>query len=91
MTTMPVSPVLLPRHSAAEPVTPSPRSVAEPVLPSACVAADAAFRAVLDAAARAEEWDAPTRQGVLAWLARHRDMVAAVEARVLTAEREAGT
>ena len=113
MTTRPVSPVLLPRHSAAEPVAPSPRlvpesvapsrrsaaepvapsprSVAEPVLPSACVAADAAFRAVLDAAARAEEWDAPTRQGVLAWLARHRDMVAAVEARVLTAEREAGT
>ena len=80
MTTMPVSPVL-----------PSRRSAAVPVLPPACVDADAAFRDLLDAAAQADGWDAPTRQGVLAWLARHRDVLAAVEGRVLSAEREAGT
>jgi hypothetical protein len=102
MTTMPVSPVLPSGSSAAVPVLPSRwsagspvarsrRSVAEPVLPSACVDADAAFRAVLDAAARAEEWDAPARQATLAWVAKQRDVLAAVEGRVLTAEREAGT
>ena len=91
MTTMPVSAVQPSRRSAAEPVPPSRRSVPEPVLPPACVEADAAFRTVLDAAAGADGWDAPTRQGALAWLARHRDVLAAVEARVLTAEREAGT
>lgn len=60
-------------------------------LPAECAAADAALRAVLARASAADEWDAPTRQGVLAWLAQHRDLVAAVEGTVLTAEREAGT
>ncbi len=60
-------------------------------LPAECAAADAALRAVLARASAADEWDAPTRQGVLTWLAQHRDLVAAVEGTVLTAEREAGT
>ena len=61
------------------------------VQPAECTAADAALRAVLDCTSQAEEWDAPTRQGVLAWVARQRDVLAAVEGKVLTAEREAGT
>lgn len=60
-------------------------------LPAECAAADAALRAVLARASGADEWDAPTRQGVLAWLAQHRDLAAVVEGKVLTAEREAGT
>ena len=66
-------------------------SVRRAALPAECVAADAAFRGVLAGAARAGEWDGATRQAVLTWLAEHRDLVAAVEGKVLTAERDAGT
>ncbi|WP_291752684.1 DUF222 domain-containing protein [Cellulomonas sp. 73-92] len=67
--------------------SPVPRAA----LPAECAAADAAFRAVLGVAGGADAWSAPTRQAVLAWLSEHRDLVAAVEGKVLTAERDAGT
>jgi hypothetical protein len=70
-------------------MTTQPVSAAQ--LPPECAAADAALRAVLEATRRSDEWAAPTRQAVLGWLAKHRDLVAAVEAKVLTAEREART
>jgi hypothetical protein len=70
---------------------PVPRAGVAALLPPECGAADVAFRAVLEATGRADEWAAATRQAVLGWLAKHRDLVAAVEAKVLTAEREAGT
>ncbi len=60
-------------------------------LPAECATADAAFRAVLDASGGADAWSASTRQAVLTWLARHRDLVAVVEGKVVTAERDAGT
>lgn len=60
-------------------------------LPAELVAVDAATRAALTLATAAHEWDAASRAAVLTWVARHRDAVAALEARVLTAEREAGT
>ena len=60
-------------------------------LPAECAAADAAFRAVLGVAGGADGWSAPTRQAVLAWLSEHRDLVVAVEGKVLAAERDAGT
>jgi hypothetical protein len=64
---------------------------AVPSLPAELVAVDAATRAALAVAGRADEWDGPTRAGVLAWVAHHRDVLAVLEGRVLTAEREAGT
>ena len=60
-------------------------------LPAELVAVDAATRAALALATAAHEWDAAGRAAVLTWVARHRDAVAVLEARVLTAEREAGT
>lgn len=60
-------------------------------LPAAFVALEAATRAALDAVGDAVEWGAATRAGVLAWAARHRDQMAALEGRVVTAERRAGT
>jgi hypothetical protein len=60
-------------------------------LPPAFVALESAARAALDAVGAAAEWDAPTRTAVLAWTAKHRDQMALVESRVLTAEQQAGT
>ncbi len=60
-------------------------------LPSECATADVALRAVLEAAGDAEAWSAATRQAFLAWSAKHRDLMAVAEGKVLTAEREAGT
>ncbi len=60
-------------------------------LPAAFVALEAATRAALDAVGDAIEWGAATRTGVLAWAARHRDQMAVLEGRVVTAERQAGT
>ena len=62
-----------------------------PLLPAELVAVDEATGAALAAAAHADEWDAGTRAGVLAWVARHRDVLAVFEGKVLTAERDAGT
>ncbi len=64
---------------------------AETALPPAFVALEAATRAALDAVGDAAEWSAGTRAGVLAWTARHRDQMAVLEGRVVTAERQAGT
>ncbi len=61
------------------------------VLPAECAMADAAFRAVLDTVGGADAWSAATRQAFLAWSAKHRDLMAVAEGKVLTAEREAGT
>ncbi len=61
------------------------------VLPAECATADAALRAVLDVAGEADAWDGATRQAFLVWSAKHRDLVAVVEGKVLTAERDAGT
>jgi hypothetical protein len=60
-------------------------------LPAEFGAWQVAGRRALDAAAHADEWQADARADALAWLAKHKDLVAAVEARVLLAEREAGT
>ena len=60
-------------------------------LPSELVAVDEALRAALQVAGRADEWRAAVRADVLAWVGRQRDVLAAVEAKVLTAERNAGT
>ncbi len=65
--------------------------VSVPALPAECAAADAAFRAVLEAAGEAEAWSAAMRQAFLVWSAKHRDLVAVAEGKVLTAERNAGT
>ncbi len=61
------------------------------VVPGLLASMDRAARALLDAAGRADEWEASVRQEVLAWLTRHRDVLAAIDGRVLTAERDAGT
>ena len=60
-------------------------------VPVAFVALESATRAVLEAVGGAAEWDASTRAAVLAWTAKHRDQVALIESRVLTAEQQAGT
>jgi len=89
------APLGLSASSGSAPVTCVPaatRSAAvPPALPDEFAAWDAAARTALAAAARADEWDAPARAGALAWLAKHRDLVALVESRVLIAERQAGT
>ena len=53
--------------------------------------AEAALRAVLVAVGRADEWETSSRSAALAWVAKRRDVLAAIEGRVLAAEREAGT
>ena len=60
-------------------------------LPSELVVVDEAMRAALLVAGRADEWPASVRADVLGWVGRQRDVLAAVEGRVLTAERDAGT
>lgn len=60
-------------------------------VPGWCADVDRATRALLHAAARAEAWEGPARQEMLVWAARHRDVLAVLEGRVLTAERDAGT
>lgn len=60
-------------------------------LPAEMVAADEAMRSALGVAGCADEWPAVSRASVLAWVCRQRDVLAALEARVLTAERDAGT
>ena len=89
------APLGFPTSSGSSPVTCAPaaaRSAAvPPALPDEFAAWDAAARTALAAASRADEWDASARAGALVWLAKHRDLVALVESRVLIAEREAGT
>jgi len=60
-------------------------------LPAEFVSLGSAARSVVEATGRADAWDAPTRAAALAWLARHRDLVALAEGRVLAAEQRAGT
>ena len=62
-----------------------------PGVPDWCADVDRATRALLDAAAQAEAWEGLARQEMLVWVARHRDVLAVLEGRVLTAERDAGT
>jgi len=88
-------------RSVGEPGASAPGSSCDPAapadapspaaLPAELGAVDAATRAALTLASAAHEWDAASRAAVLTWVARHRDAVAVLEARVLTAEREAGT
>lgn len=61
------------------------------VLPVELVALEAATRAAVAAVDGAGQWDAGTRAAVLTWVGKHRDQVALLEARVLTAERAAGS
>lgn len=60
-------------------------------LPGQFAAAEAAIRAVLEVAEHADEWDAATRADAIAWTAKRRDMLTALEGKVLTAEHAAGT
>ena len=68
-----------------------PQRLPAATLPPQCPPAGTALRAVLEAVCRADEWDAPMRQATLAWVAQQRDVLAAVEGKILTAERDAGT
>jgi hypothetical protein len=80
---------------AGRPSSPAATGAAAPVravvAPPALVEVDVAIRVALAAAERAHEWDAAGRAAVLAWIARHRDLLAVLEGKVLTAERNAGT
>jgi hypothetical protein len=60
-------------------------------LPDEFVAAEDVLRGALVAADGADGWDAGTRAGVLAWVAKQRNVLTVLEGRVLNAEREAGT
>ena len=71
--------------------SPAPRAAGGGGVPAEFGALDAAARAALDAARDADAWDASTRAAVLAWVSKHKDQMALLEARVLSAEREAGT
>ena len=73
------------------PVVPAAVAPSPATFPPELVAIDQATRAALAVTAQASEWDAPRRAAVLSWVGRHRDALAVLEGRVLTAEREAGT
>ena len=60
-------------------------------LPDELAAVDLATRSALAAVEHADEWDAATRAATLTWVAKHRDVLAVLEGKVLTAERTAGT
>lgn len=62
-----------------------------PALPVEFGAVDEATHAALEAADGADRWDAGTRQRALAWVRKHEDVLAVLEGKVLTAERDAGT
>jgi hypothetical protein len=71
---------------------PAATDAVEPVqLPGELAAALAAMRCVVEVAERAEAWSAGARGAALVAVGRLRDLVAKAEARVLSAEKAAGT